>query len=555
MNKKITEKGKAFIKYICTRDKRNDSLIRGNNGIMPYVIDPNGNKNINIEWVSNAIFNNDQISNNIKLYDALIFWFEKYGNIYEIDPNILAAQAYIESGYKIWIYTKYNLKGYNSTASGISQFTMKTVYQVIQKNNNNVNFEIITQDEKDKIFKNIINFTDEISFSVSNNNELAQKNRYYLHQNIIDNPDIMIKAQARYLKYIGISSKSQNLTSVSLFGYNRGPSYAKETYTDSINKYKKKNANNEIGLNEGLNYVLKIFGVLGDKNNEYVKIRNYKPKNFYFGYDNLFKNIPSTTNINSKNNIDKSKLLDDFSLPYNYYKFNIIKFNPSQYFTDQTNKNQIVLHHTVSGGKWGIDAIKGDINHFYEQEAKIAVHFIISRDGTINQLFSIKNWGYHLGIPQKTFNDYNIHLSEDHLLDKKSISIEIDSWGPLLQDNVTKKWYPTTWDTANKKPIINKHANPISEENIVFYKNSFRGFNAYEKYTNEQIYAVKQTIFSIKEIFNNIELNYHEDMWDISINALNGTNGIWTHVSYRKDKSDCHPQPELIQMLKLLSQH
>jgi len=34
--------------------------------------------------------------------------------------------------------------------------------------------------------------------------------------------------------------------------------------------------------------------------------------------------------------------------------------------------------------------------------------------------------------------------------------------------------------------------------------------------------------------------------------ALDGKAGIWTHVSYRYDKSDCHPQPELINMLKTL---
>ena len=41
-------------------------------------------------------------------------------------------------------------------------------------------------------------------------------------------------------------------------------------------------------------------------------------------------------------------------------------------------------------------------------------------------------------------------------------------------------------------------------------------------------------------------------MWDISDKALAGEAGVWTHVSFRTDKSDCHPQPELIQMLKSL---
>ena len=39
---------------------------------------------------------------------------------------------------------------------------------------------------------------------------------------------------------------------------------------------------------------------------------------------------------------------------------------------------------------------------------------------------------------------------------------------------------------------------------------------------------------------------------NISKNAMNGVPGVWTHTSYRNDKSDCHPQKELIEMLKRL---
>jgi hypothetical protein len=31
---------------------------------------------------------------------------------------------------------------------------------------------------------------------------------------------------------------------------------------------------------------------------------------------------------------------------------------------------------------------------------------------------------------------------------------------------------------------------------------------------------------------------------------LRGDKGIFTHVSYRKDKRDCHPQKELVEILK-----
>jgi hypothetical protein len=41
-------------------------------------------------------------------------------------------------------------------------------------------------------------------------------------------------------------------------------------------------------------------------------------------------------------------------------------------------------------------------------------------------------------------------------------------------------------------------------------------------------------------------------MFDVSKEALSGESGIWSHTSFRSDKSDIHPQGELIKMLKSL---
>jgi hypothetical protein len=41
-------------------------------------------------------------------------------------------------------------------------------------------------------------------------------------------------------------------------------------------------------------------------------------------------------------------------------------------------------------------------------------------------------------------------------------------------------------------------------------------------------------------------------MWDISKKGLSGIPGVYTHNSYRKDKSDISPQPKMIAMLKSL---
>ena len=93
-------------------------------------------------------------------------------------------------------------------------------------------------------------------------------NRHQLHQNITDNPEIMIKAQFIYMNYIG--NKCDYLASSSLFGYNRGHAFVKKNYKDSIISAAKHDLYYEI---EGIGYVDKIFKFL-------IK---------YFGYNDLKK--------------------------------------------------------------------------------------------------------------------------------------------------------------------------------------------------------------------------------------------------------------------------
>lgn len=137
--------------------------------------------------------------------------------------------------------------------------------------------------------------------------------------------------------------------------------------------------------------------------------------------------------------------------------------------------------------------------------------------------------------------------SRNLLLNKESIGIEIDAWGGLVKHN--RQWFPAKWDATLKRNVANTRVKPI--QNVQPYSEGYRGFYGYEKYTNEQIEAVRKLLVFWGEIYN-IPLKYNEDMFDVSKKALNGDAGVWSHTSYRKDKSDIHPQPELIQMLKSL---
>ena len=129
---------------------------------------------------------------------------------------------------------------------------------------------------------------------------------------------------------------------------------------------------------------------------------------------------------------------------------------------------------------------------------------------------------------------------------------------PVLLHNYLKSSKPETFlsrvkDSAEFLQILKdlKLSKKLSVVDFVEYKGGFRGFNYFEAYTNEQISACETLIKYLSEKYS-IQVNYNEDMWNVSSNALKGESGIWSHVSYRSDKSDCHPQTTLIEMIKNL---
>lgn len=208
-----------------------------------------------------------------------------------------------------------------------------------------------------------------------------------------------------------------------------------------------------------------------------------------------------------------------------------VVFPVRKYFRETYDKNQIVLHHTVSG-----NGINGDITHWIKSKFRMGTCIIIGRRGDINQVFSSKFWAYHLGVPGSTYKKMGVPYKR---WDMNSIGIEIDSYGGLKR-NVLKN----QWETV--------YGNKIQEENVIKYKFGYRGYYAYEKYTPEQIQSVKELLIFWSNRYG-ISLEYNSDMWEVSKNALEGKTGVWSHTSFRFDKSDIHPQPEMIEMLKSLS--
>ena len=272
---KITSNGENFIRTVCSGT--GNSLLSGrNNYNLPYssVQDTPTIFTTNVEYYGQLVTTNQELG------EALIYWFNLYSEQYDLDANIIAAQAYVESKYKVWNYSP-------TGAMGISQFISSSFNSIAIANNHNI-LPKFTTGEIDRLTLDIENPLDELSFQfnskINSIRETARENKTQQHINITNNPDLVIKAQCRFMRFI--SDRNNNLASSSLFAYNRGSGLTSKTYPEIINKAEK---NPKVGnIKEGLDYVLLIFNCLGDKNNEFTPITP-KPKGISFGYEKKLK--------------------------------------------------------------------------------------------------------------------------------------------------------------------------------------------------------------------------------------------------------------------------
>lgn len=205
-----------------------------------------------------------------------------------------------------------------------------------------------------------------------------------------------------------------------------------------------------------------------------------------------------------------------------------IDYPEEKYINKEYTKTQIVLHHTVSNGS-ALDVA----NYWKQLPTRIGTCMILERDGTLNQLFSSKYYAGHLGLKPDNFIEYGIPYTD---LNKSSIGIEIISWGGLKEKN---------------GKLYNAYDKEVSNEPVTKLDKPYRGYTYFHSYTKEQIESLKNILIYWGNRYN-IPLTYSENIWDICEEALEGTPGIYSHTSYRKDKSDLFPMPDVITMLKSL---
>jgi N-acetylmuramoyl-L-alanine amidase len=219
------------------------------------------------------------------------------------------------------------------------------------------------------------------------------------------------------------------------------------------------------------------------------------------------------------------------------------KLSPKEYFAEEFPKQQIYLHHTVSH-----PSPINSIQYWRQEPYRIGTAFLVAgkpypadkhKDGAIYQCFSSKHWSYHLASHfsgNKIPNKYKT-MEVTRKLEKGAVGIEICNAGWL------------TWENGK---FYSSFRTVIPEDQVIEYVDKYRGQRFFHKYTDAQIEMTRQLLVFLCDTYK-IPKDYQPDMWDISENCLSGKPGIFTHTSVRSDKTDCHPQPELVRMLMELS--
>ena len=158
-------------------------------------------------------------------------------------------------------------------------------------------------------------------------------------------------------------------------------------------------------------------------------------------------------------------------------------------------------------------------------------------DGVVVECFPNNYLGWHLGKVGK------------FAISKFSGGVELNNFGYLTKKG--DKYY--TYVNTEVKP-----------EFVCDLGYKFRGFQYWHAYSDKQIESLRLLILHLKDIYPKMDLEnglpkllkegvHPKDAFEFNSDAYNAKQfGLWTHTNVRKDKFDCFPQPELVEMLKNL---
>ncbi len=158
-------------------------------------------------------------------------------------------------------------------------------------------------------------------------------------------------------------------------------------------------------------------------------------------------------------------------------------------------------------------------------------------DGVVVECFPNNYLGWHLG----KVGSFKIS--------KLSGGVELNNFGYLKKKG------------DNYYTYVNTEVKP---EYVCDLGYKFRGHQYWHAYTDKQIESLRLLILHLRDIYPKMDLEnglpkllkegvHPKDAFEFNADAYNAKQfGLWTHTNVRKDKFDCFPQPELVQMLKQL---
>ena len=269
---------------------------------------------------------------------------------------------------------------------------------------------------------------------------------------------------------------------------------------------------------------LTVDGIFGIKTENAVK--KFQKENGLYPDGVVGKKTLNVLNIKFDSDLS---IIKPFDLDINEY------YLPNGGYLNGNYKNDyIILHHTAGGSNpksvvdhWGKDSI-----------GRVATEFVVGGqncsngntkyDGQIVRSFPEGCQAYHIGESGSSY--MNTH----------SVGIEMCNFGYVDNDK--------TYTGVNVIP-----------EQIVSLNSPYKGYLFWHKYSDAQLRAVKELLLYIS---NRDNIDLHEGLYkwiktegaikafDFHMDAYKGNvRGLLTHTNIRKDKFDCCPQPNLVDMI------
>lgn len=248
----------------------------------------------------------------------------------------------------------------------------------------------------------------------------------------------------------------------------------------------------------------------------------------------LFNKVPAIPEaIDEDSDISQQLFRTNFDQTIHKYYL-----SSKEYIKGPIKNEYVFLHHTAGNNNpfacidmWNKDD-RGQIGTEFVLGGKNCHNGDAKYDGRMIQAFPTGSQGWHLG------------LTKSGLMNRHSVGLEICCMGQLTKDH---------------KTYVGTKAHP---DEVTTLKEAFRGYLHWHSYSEKQIKETEKWIkyvaerdsidvrLGLKQLIQKYgatkAFEYNEDA------ASGKIKGLLTHTNVRKDKFDCYPHPDLVDMIMSL---